>query len=85
MDAVGNIQNEWFPVANCGDLQPQISGGGSGLGGEGQLLTGSWSFDSVTSGAGAEEIESVCLNLESGFASCSSQGPIEAGLGWCVE
>ena len=62
-----------------------LSGGGSGLGGEGQLLIGSWSFDSVTSGAGAEEIESVCLNFESGFASCSPQGPIEAGLGWCVE
>ena len=62
-----------------------LSRGGSGSGGEGQLLIGSWSFDSVTSGAGAEEIESVCLNFESGFASCSPQGPIEAGLGWCVE
>jgi hypothetical protein len=62
-----------------------LSGGGSVLGGEGQLLAGSWSFDSVTSGAGAEEIESVFLNFESGFASCSPQGPIEAGLGWCVE
>ena len=55
-----------------------LSGGGSGLGGEGHLLIGSWSFDSVTSGAGAEEIESVFLNCESGFASCSPQGPIEA-------
>ena len=27
----------------------------------------------------------MCLNFESGFASCSPQGPIEAGLGWCVE
>ena len=49
------------------------------------LDPGTPSYDSVTSGAGAEEIESVCLNFESSVASCSPQGPIEAGLGCCVE
>ena len=40
---------------------------------------------SVAVGAGAEQVESVCLDVESGLGGSALQGPVEAGLGSVVQ